>query len=88
MEGTSHPNVVTRVRVRIGFCFILYAWNYNSSKLLKLLEIVVNNLIGLQREDWLEGTIRNSFCLPFYAKQGGGHNFLAEGHTGGRGHNQ
>ena len=38
-----------RLGLGFGSGFILYAWNYNSNKLLELLNVVTNNLIGLQR---------------------------------------
>ena len=44
-----------RLGLGLGFGsgFILYAWNYNPNKLLELLNVVTNNLIGLQRSDRL-----------------------------------
>ena len=51
-----------RLGLGLGFGsgFILYAWNYNPNKLLELLNVVTNNLIGLQRADRLD---QNAYSL-------------------------
>ena len=59
--STLYPNKITvsnkllgLSRVGLGSGFILYAWNDNSNKLLELLNVVINNLIGLQLADRLK----------------------------------